>query len=482
MADKQEENNALLDLQRSFLDSYAAKDKNVSDKAWLRAELERHLPEASTEELDKDCEEIIGSLSAMEASKASLEEATQKGRSTEGWFGDQLKTAVSGASVAQAANYLSGIDSAVEQANNTLAGIIQKYGQCKNLDGFLAEGYHAETFNIDAAVTGSDFKAIAKESTGKNSMDVGVYDSNDNLVGRNQVKYYKDAQATDQALGTKYRGQKQVVPSEQVDEIRKTRPNATDRISADGAESIPLSKAEAKKMQEQAQSGKWEGLDWDHVQTKHLLQGLGRQTMQAGLFGAVIGAGVEVVSAKMSGKEVKTSEVVKTAIETGVDSGAKTALAGAMTVGVRKGVISAIPKATSAGVIAGAAFIAVENVKHLWKLGIGKISAAECMDRMERTTVCGVTGLICAGKGALIGAKVGSLVGPVGTAIGGVVGGTVGYMAGSEIGKSIVKARRTFTRTAVTVAKKAWGSATKLAGGIRDSVKAGWTAFKAAFA
>lgn len=482
MTDAQEQNNALLDLQRSFLDSYAAKDKNVSDKAWLRAELGRHLPEASDAELDKDCEEIIDSLSAMERSKASLEEATQKGRSTESWFGEQLKTAVSGASVAQAANYLSGIDSAVAQANDTLTTIIKEHGQCPNLDGFLAEGYHAETFNIDAAVTGSDFKAVVMKSTDKNSMDVGVYDGDKHLAGRTQVKYYKEAQATDQALGTKYRGQKQVVPSDQVDEIRKTRPNATDRISADGTESIPLSKAEAKRMQEQAQIGKWEGLDWDHVQTRHLLQGIGRQTMRAGLLGAIVGAGVEVVSAKMSGKEVKTSEVVKTAIQTGMDSGAKTALAGAMTVGVRKGFISAIPKATSAGVITGAAFIAVENVKHLWEWGSGKISAAECMDRMERTTVCGVTGLALAGKGVLIGAKVGLLLGPIGTFIGGAVGGAIGYLAGSEIGTKIVEARRTFTRTAVNVAKKTWRGIKKTASTICSRVKDFCSAFRMAFA
>jgi hypothetical protein len=175
--------------------------------------------------------------------------------------------------------------------------------QAYNLDGFLAEQHHVDTFNIEAAAKGSSFRAKvltpeAGETFGKNSMDVGIYDDKGKLVRRYQVKYGKDAQST-QILFEKgdYRGQQKLVPAEQVDDLTK----ATDRIEHDGVSSKPLTKAEAKALQEKAQQQQEQEkaqqqqeakqYEWNEVNRTQIAKNIGKSALiSAGITAGFHGA------------------------------------------------------------------------------------------------------------------------------------------------------------------------------------------------
>ena len=99
----------------------------------------------------------------------------------------------------------------------TQAGTIS---QNPRLDGFIAEQYHAQTFNMNAEATGSQYRAKVLEPTGngyaKNSVDIVIVDGDGKVVRRYQSKYCKDAKATEQAFEHRdYRGQQKLVPEGQ---------------------------------------------------------------------------------------------------------------------------------------------------------------------------------------------------------------------------------------------------------------------------
>ena len=94
--------------------------------------------------------------------------------------GSEVNKASSAMSTQEAAKYLAGLDSALQQANESLyhtittqAGVVS---QNPNLDGFIAENYHAQTFNLNAEAAGSPYRAKVLEPVEggytKNSVDI----------------------------------------------------------------------------------------------------------------------------------------------------------------------------------------------------------------------------------------------------------------------------------------------------------------------
>ncbi len=95
-------------------------------------------------------------------------------------------------SAQEATKYLENLDGALQTANESLyrtittqAGAIS---QNPRLDGFIAEQYHAQTFNMNAEATGSPYRAKVLEPTGngyaKNSVDIVIVDGDGKVVRR----------------------------------------------------------------------------------------------------------------------------------------------------------------------------------------------------------------------------------------------------------------------------------------------------------
>lgn len=444
---------------KDFVQSYVQnKDKPVEE--WLIPKMKEQLSDFPEKEIQEITSKIITSLEVTESKKDSLSKAIKNGRSKEGWFASEMVKATSGMSAHQASEYLADIDTALQNANEALYRTITTQAGAVNrnpcLDGFIAEQYHAQTFNLNAAARGSEYRAKVLEPNGKgyakNSVDIVIIDGNGKNVKRYQSKYCKDAAATEKAFEHgDYRGQQKLVPAEQQSEIKKK--STTVLKAPDGTTSNRLTKTHAEEMRNEAQSGKWNELNWNEYAVKDLAMGIGKQAGQAALQGAAISVGFDVAQKIFNGDEIDGSEVVETALKGGADFGIKAAAAGALKVGVEKEIIKIIPKGTPASTITNIAFVAIEDAKVMGDMITGELSAKEGIEKIEQTTVSTAAGLAAMGEGTSIGASIGTVFGPIGTAICGFIGGTVGYIAGSKVGEAVVKGAQKIRDGAVRVSK-----------------------------
>lgn len=465
-----------------FVESFEQnQDKPIED--WLKEKLQTELPDKSEKEVQTITSEIIESIQTFENQKESLKEARLKGRSKESWFAQKVKEATSGKTVTETVDYLKNLDRTVKDANDAYTKtILTKTGEVNqnpNLNGFIAEQAHVQSHNMDATTRGSMYRAKVLEPDGKryarNGVDIGIYKVKEvdgkivfesKPIRRYQVKYCKDANATERAFEAgDYRGQQSLVPEGQADKMSR---KAVEFIeSPDGTRSTPLSKERAVEMQDEAQSGKWNERNWNDYKTKDIAVGIGKQVANGAVLGAAIGAGTEVIEKLCKGEKIEGKEVAKKAIAGGADFGVKAAITGAVKTGAEKGIIKCIPKGTSSNAIANVVFVGVENAKILYQYGNGDITGRQAINKMEETTVSAAGGMIAMGYGVSGGAKIGGIIGtlfggigaPVGAAIGGFIGGTLAYMAGSAVGKAVVAARRKITSVAKTVVTKAYETA-----------------------
>lgn len=453
-------------------------------EVWLPNKMSEHLPDIPKEEILEMSNEIIATLKVNEEKKRSLNEAIANGRSKENWFASDVKQATSVMSAQEASQYLANLDTALNNANEALYNtIITRSGnvsQNPHLDGFIAEQYHAQTFNMNAEAVGSSYRAKVLEPDGsgygKNSVDIVIVDSEGKVARRYQSKYCKDADATVRAFEHgDYRGQQKLVPEGQEVDISKKCTTVIE--SPDGITSTPLSKSNAEQLRDEAQRGQWNDLNWNEYKTKDLAVGIGKQAGYAALQGAAIGVGFEVAQKLISGEEINGEELVETALVSGADFGVKAAAAGALKVGVERNIIKVIPKGTPATTIANIAYVGIENAKIIGKMATGELSFKEGVEKMEQTTISTVAGLAAMGKGTAIGASVGAFLGPIGATVGGFVGGTIGYIAGSKIGETIAKGAQKFREKAKEVVSSI-GSGIKSVG---QKVASGFKSFCSGF-
>ncbi len=473
--ESEEFNKILRSFIQCYIDNPSSDEKSV--RGWLEPKMTEMLPDTSSSEISTMVDDIIITIKTDEQKKASLKEAVGNGRSKNDWFANEVKESMSGMATQEAMKYMNDLDVAVQKANEHLYKTITTQegmiSQNPRLEGFIAEQYHAQTFNMNAEAKGSPYRAKVLEPEGKgyakNSVDIVIVDENDVVVRRYQSKYCKDAKATEQAFENgDYRGQQKLVPDGQSQDIKK---KSTTVIEApDGTQSNPLTKSRANQMRDEAQSGQWKELNWNEYVVKDLAVGIGKQTGQAALQGAIIGIGFDVAHKLWNDEEIEPNEVIKNALASGADFGLKTAAAGALTVGVKKEIITVIPKGTPASTIANIAFVAIEDIKVLGKITTGELSVKEGLEQIEETTVSTAAGLIAMGKGASIGAEIGTVFGPVGIVAGGLVGGAVGYMAGSKFGEAVVECGRKIRNGASQVIKKVASKVLDATAAVADAV------------
>ena len=484
-----DEARKLAAIERQFLESYIASKDVMPIEEWLPKELSNQLPDRSFDDITAISTEIITSLSITEAKKESLQAATAKGRTRESWLAKSLMESTSQMSAQESAKYLQGLDHAVKEANQAMYDTITTRAglpnQNYNLDGFIAEQHHVNSFNLKAQATGSDLHAeVLKPKPGEtykaNSVDVVIKDSSGKIVRRYQMKYGKTAEDTIRMIKEgNYRGQRIVVPEEQVEAVKKAFPDrdVSAAIGDGNVKSPPMSKEEAKAKQEKAQSGDFLSTDWNEYSTKDIAVGIGKQAGYATLQGAVIGAGMNIATKVWNNEPVKGEEILESAISSGADFGVKVATAGALKTAVEKDIIKVIPKGTPGSTFSNIAFVAIENVKILGKMGAGDLTLREGIDAMQQTTASCIAGLAASTKGAALGAAVGTVLGPIGTAIGGFVGGTVGYMAGSTVGKVLVQAAQKVRDKAVSYIKSAANTVSRAKNKVRSFISGLASAF-----
>lgn len=476
-----EEAAQIADIQRAFLKSYLANKDTMPIEEWLSSELSKHLSDRSKTEIDEMSLDIISSLKIAEEKKLSQQKAIASGRSKESWFASELLKSTSQMSAVESAKYLQDIDDAIKNANEAmLETITTKTGAPNlnmNLDGFIAEQYHVNSFNMNAQAKGSKlFAEVLKPKPGetyaKNSVDIVIKDASGKILKKYQAKYGATAEDTIRMIKNgDYRGQRLLVPEEQVDAVKKAFPDksVSSTIGEGKIESKPLLKEEAKEMQKKAQKGNFLDADWNDLVAKDIAMGIGRQAGYACLQGAAIGVGISIASKVWNGEKIDSKEVIETAIVSGADFGIKTATAGALKLASEKGILKLIPKGTKGSTFANIAFVAIENVKIGIKVFKGELSAKEGLELMEQTTGSCIVGMAASAKGMAIGASIGTVFGLPGIAVGGFVGATVGYIAGSKLGEIVIKGAQKI-RSVANETLKTVGE--KIRRGIKDAARA----------
>lgn len=492
-----EEAEQILPILKDLMSSVGRAESNDEIIVLLQEKLKDYLPERTEIEIAESVHNIMDMIQDDNRKLKSLHNAKHKGISREAWFAEETKKAVSYESASQTLIYYETLSETIQQCNeqmyNTVTTSSGSISMNPNLDGFIAEQHHVNTYNLDAAVKGSSSRAEVVGHTGerftKNGIDTRIRDGQGHIESKYQAKFGKDSKSTDKMFfdkdgNYKYSFEQKLVPEGQEISGKST----SVMLSKDGKiSSTGLTKEEAKQMQLDAQN---EGIireyTFNDYEVKQLAMGVGRQTANAALMGAAITTGFTIAEKVVSGEEITADEVIETALVSGADSGVKAAVSGALIIASEKGIITAIPKGTSANVIASIAFIAVENAKIAGKVANGELSATEGLSRMIDVTVAAVTGMAASfAASAEIGAAVGLVLGPIAGIVTGFVAGTVGYIAGSKVGQVISKGIKAIGKAAATVVKTV-GKAVINAGRtivnkVKSAVSRAWSSVKSFF-
>ena len=432
---------------------FATKIEN--DEEFKKIENKKEMLLKLDEELTDDAVDKIYTLSEMDISEGSnLDTATSIGKTLG-------QTAVN--------NYIGNIDKAIENANANMQDTILRQdgyiNQNPNLDGFIAESHHANTFNVDAATKELKLRAedLKPDVYGKNSVDIvikKVSNGCEETVRKYQAKFGKNAEVTESyfrdKLGEfKYRFQKKLVSTDQVNDI----PNGVDKIEYGGAESKPISKQEAKEMQKKAQSGDKNALDLsfkNDVSTHEVLKRVGYKAVRNSIYSGAIAVGMNIGKKIITGEEISGEEVVETAIKTGATTGVTTAVHGAMTTAAKKGILKGVfAKSTF---ISAVAFTSIEAITTIFKVGSGEMSFKEGMNSLGETFTAGMIiskGMMLAKTNTAIATLAGMMgAGALATTVAAVVVGSVVATVGTAIAKPLYNGAKAIVSGVVSGAKK----------------------------
>ena len=457
-----------------FVSDYQKKDDATTDKQWLVRSFNRY-PKLwkDANDIEQTAEAIVSTVYAYEKNRQELEDHLAAGKQRGSWISKKLEQGAAFSGVQQVNQYAAHLDQAISNANRQMADTIRtmngEINQNPNLDGLIAEQHHANTFNLDAAQKEQPFYAETRKSTGKNSVDIVVRDADGKIAQKYQSKYGKDTEHTEQYFKDgNYCGQQKLVAEGQGKDINKAHEKIefTDYKSKkkETIESKPLSKEEAKAMQEKAQrEGKIDNYTWNDANKGFIAKSIGKKATRAALF-AVGFQGARILGRRIwnwaTGKENQSvaedvQEFAKSSLEAGVSAGLIVAASGALTIAARSGWLGKVLINTPVGRIAAAACVGVENIKVLYKFSKGEISGQEAIEQAGRATCSVVGGLAGSTKGAALGAAVGTVLGPIGAAIGGLTGGVVGGIAGSAFGEAVYNGSKKIVSTVVGELKAA---------------------------
>lgn len=475
-------------LIKKFMRSYSTKDKDMNDQEWLKIQLQEELPYLTNEEADKLSAEAIDSITEFDKNLDSINKACESGTNKEDWFANKVAEASTGVSVINYGNYLQSIDTAITNGNaqmlRTVTTNAGEISQCYNLDGFIAEQHHVNTFNMQAALEKSPFRAEVLvpevgQTYGLNSFDTVIKDvSTGKIIHQYQFKFGSDAKATIAILRAgNYNNQRLVVPAEQVAEVQKAFPGKSVEAFIGGTNTVSIksqgiTKQQAKELQLDAQlKNSIPSNDWNNYNTLDLAKHIGKNAGLAGVQSAVITTGFNLAAKAMVGEKIDGDEVIEIALTTGADAGIKSATAGAIKVGVERGIISIIPKGTPISIIANIACLGIENIKILRKVATGELTMTQALDHMGRTSTSMIFGMGWGTTGMALGAAALSWIPIVGPIVGGLVGGMVGYMAGSKFGSAVYSGLSKVGSVAKSVAQSAYNGIKSVGRSISSGIK-----------
>ena len=515
----------LIEILRRFIREYI-KEKRENEKidlhSWLLKRLKEEFPEKSMEVLEKDVKELIAGVELGKKKYENVKEKRKLGITPSDTLAKEIRETTVGNSALEVkkelrasinilekenvsnmykmasgveiapkimafnkmTRYFDNINEVIAKGNEKMVNsLMTKAGninQNPQLDGFIFEQFHENTFNIDAAtkdVTNVRAEALVpKEGTsyGKNSVDLVVKVKKgdiEKVVRRYQAKLSKNAEELYRRGN--YRFQRKLYGKGQ-EEVGNT------TVEYNGITSKPMSKEEAKSIQNEVQKGNTEAAKQSFekdVDIKILSKQLAKQTMVS----ATIGMGTGMLMS--AGTKIIQGEIID-GLKAGGSVGISTAIAGGLKTAVEKkiitGVAAKILKHNS--VIGTIAFSAVSLVGVMASVGNGDISIKDGM-KEGVSILAGTYGGI---KGSLIGMAIaGTIIGSIGvvlTPIVAAVAGTIGYFVGStvasNIAKGAMKVGSTIASGVKTVVKAGASVVKSVASGVKNVASKTWNTVK----
>lgn len=525
-------NDVLKRFMRKYIENEKSPDKKPVDK-WLFDTLKEELPEESDEELKRITDELLEGIDDHYQRKAEIERYRKFGVKPVEYLTDEIIDSVEiidgdtgktkdamremiqeleeinemeiyrGAAIKEPElvgsiiginkieEYVDHVSEVIDAGNNRLLNkVFNRDGtinQNPNLDGFIFEHEHANTFNIDAAVKNKSVKATViepeiGESYGRNSVDIKVTNvGEERALRKYQAKAYKDSKVTSESFEKgDYRGQRKLVPDGQEVE------GAVNKIEYDGVESKPISKEEIKRKQEAIQRGEVEKelkSFKNDADTRVLARQIGRQALTMGTISMGVSMALSTGKKLMAGEEIEVEEVIVDGLKAGGTVGLSTAVAGGMKVALEKEMVTGKVATflSKNNIIATIAASSVGIVSTIFQVGSGDITIKDGVKRIGTTMAATYAGIIGYAKvgawavGTAIKIGVISSVASVMAPVVAFAAGTIGAVAGSKIAETLVSGAMSIGNavvdTAVEIVKGGAEVVKTVASGVVEGIK-----------
>lgn len=210
---------ALKPIQKQFMESYIASRDFLPLDQWLRQEMATQLPDYSADQITQMSAEILSSINLREEKIASIRSTVADGRSKTSWFANEMKKLTADMTPQETADFLHATDDILNQVNEAQLRNIQAQINLTtsdpNLNGFVQEQYHAQTFNANAETIGSPYRAkvletvtpaAIKDSIGNavnsDAVNIVITNGKDHIVDRYVPQYCQDTKAVMDAISS----------------------------------------------------------------------------------------------------------------------------------------------------------------------------------------------------------------------------------------------------------------------------------------
>lgn len=500
------------DVMKKFIRSYVQNRNKLNNEEWLIHMLKEEFPNKSKEEIEKEAHKLIDGIKLGARKYEKVKENRKCGISpihtlakeieekTLGFSSKDVKEKLREESKKLEKNnissmykmagnieiapkimgfnkmnrYFSNINETIAKGNSKMvASLITKNGninQNPQLDGFIFEQFHENTFNIDAAIKDAiEMRAEALipkpgSTYGKNSVDLVVKIKNNNGTEKIIRKYQAKLSDNPEKLFKKgnYKFQRRLYGKghEEIGNIN---------IQYKNIESKSISKNEMKNIQKEVQNKNLNAAEQNFkndVDVKILSKRVAKQALTSGMIGTGMGMAFSIGSKLINNENIDSEEIILDGLKVGTSVGVSVGIAGAIKVGVEKEIITGrlakfLKNDTVVGVIA---FSTVELVNIASLVGSGELSIKDGLTEAKAVlagTYGGIKGSVAAlGIGSGIIASVGTILAPVVAC----VVGTIGYFVGSTLASNISRGASKLNSAIET--------------GIKNVVKAGYETVK----